>query len=72
MLQISYMFKNHVVDAIDKLIYNFVWKSKHHVKKSTLIGKPNKGGLKMPDTKSVIKANKFKFHKTDAKHGEQF
>ena len=54
---------NYVVDAIDKLIYSFVWKSKHHVKKSTLIEKPSKGGLKMPDTTSVIKANKLNFIK---------
>ena len=42
---------NYVVDAIDKLIYSFVWKNKHHFNKSTLIEKPAKGGLKMPDTK---------------------
>ena len=47
------------IETIDKLLYEFVWKKKHHVKRSTLIGKIAKGGLKMPDTAAVIKSNKF-------------
>ena len=56
---------NYVLDAIDILIYSFVWKYILHVKKLTLIEKPSKGGLKMPDTTSVInyKANKLNFIK---------
>ena len=48
-----------VIETIDKLLYEFVWKKKHHVKRSTLIEKIAKGGLKMPDTAAVIKSNKL-------------
>ena len=33
-----------VIETIDKLLYEFVWKKKHHVKRSTLIEKIAKGG----------------------------
>ena len=42
---------------------DFVWKSKHHVKKNPLIGSPNQCGLKMPHTELVIKSNKLNFLK---------
>ena len=34
------------IETIDKLLYEFVWKKKHHVKRSTLIEKIAKGRLK--------------------------
>ena len=49
--------------AIDKILYKFVWKNKHHVKKTTLIANPINGGLNMPNIESVIKANKQNFIK---------
>ena len=48
-----------VIETIDKLLYEFVWKRKHHVKRSILIEKIAKGGLKMRDTAAVIKSNKL-------------
>ena len=39
----------HIIDTIDKVLYNFVWKKKHHVKRTTIIASPYQGGLKMPD-----------------------
>ena len=37
-----------IIDTIDKVLYNFVWKKKHHVKRTALIASPSQGGLKMP------------------------
>ena len=37
----------------------FVWKKKHHVKKTTLVETPAKGGLKMPSAAAIIKSNKL-------------
>ena len=48
-----------VIETIDKLLYELVWKKKHHVKRSTLMEQIAKGGLKMPDTAAVIKSNKL-------------
>ena len=48
-----------VIETIDKLLYEFVWKKKHRVKRSTMIEKIAKGELKMPDTTAVIKSNKL-------------
>ena len=44
-----------------KYYINLFEKNKHHVKKTTLIANPDNGGLKMPDTEAVIKANKLIF-----------
>ena len=51
----------HIIDTIDKVLYNFVWKKKHHVKRTTLIASPSQGGFKMPDFNTLIRA-----HKTNA------
>ena len=53
----------HIINSIDKILYDFIWKNKHHVKKTTLIGSPSHGGLKMPHTELVIKSNKLKLLK---------
>ena len=53
----------HIITIVDKIMYDFVWKRKHHVKKTTLIAKPAYGGLKMPDIDTVIRANKLNFIK---------
>ena len=44
----------HIITTVDKIMYNFVLKNKHHVKKTTLIAKPVHGGLKMPHADSCI------------------
>ena len=53
----------HIIKSIDKILYDFIWKNKHHVKKTTFIGSPSHGGLKMLNTKLVIKSNKLNFLK---------
>ena len=57
-----FMYLN-IINSIDKILYDYIWKNKHHAKKSTLIGSPSHGGLKMPHTELVIKANKLNFLK---------
>ena len=53
----------HIIDTIDKVLYNFVWKKKHHVKRTTIIASPSQGGLKMPDFNTFIRAHKINFMK---------
>ena len=53
----------HIIDTIDKVLYNFFWKKKHHVKRTTLIASPSQGGLKMPDFNTLIRAHKINFMK---------
>ena len=53
----------HIIDTIEKVLYNFVWKKKHHVKPTTLIASPSQGGLKMPDFNTLIRAHKINFMK---------
>ena len=52
-----------IIGTIDKVLYNFVWKKKHHVKRTTLIASPSQGGLKMPDFNTLIRAHKINFMK---------
>ena len=46
----------HIIDTIDKVLYNFVWKKKHDMKRTTIIASPSQGGLKMPDFNTLIRA----------------
>ena len=39
----------HIIETIDKALYNFVLKKKHHVRRPALIESPSKGSIKMPD-----------------------
>ena len=48
-----------VIETIETILYDFVWKKKHHVKKTTLVETPAKGGLKMPNAAAIIKSNKL-------------
>ena len=49
-----------IISDIENIVYKFIWPNgKHHVKKSTLIEDISRGGLKMPDIYSMIKANKL-------------
>ena len=53
----------HIINSIDKILYDFIWKNKHHVKKTTLITSPSHGRLKIPHAELVIKSNKLNFLK---------
>ena len=48
-----------VIETIETILYDFVWKKKHHVKKATVVEIPAKGGLKMPNAAAIIKSNKL-------------
>ena len=49
-----------VIKTINKLLFNFIWKSKiDKVKRNTIIGNFDDGGLKMVDIESQIKALKI-------------
>jgi hypothetical protein len=52
-----------IIKSIEKIMYDFIWNSKHHVKKITLIQGITDGGLKMPDFAALVKANKLNFIK---------
>ena len=54
-----------IIDTIDKVLYNFVWKKKHHVKRTTLIASSSQDGLKMPNLNynTLIRAHKINFMK---------
>ncbi len=46
-----------ICDEIEKIIYDFIWKGKKaKIKKSTLIGEYEEGGLKAPHRQSLINA----------------
>ena len=47
------------IETIEAILYDFVWKKKHHAKKTTLVETPAKGGLKMPSAAAIIKSNKL-------------
>ncbi|MCP3888847.1 MAG: hypothetical protein GY702_08215 [Desulfobulbaceae bacterium] len=49
-----------IADKIEKQIYSFIWKNKKaRIKKTTLIGKYEEGGLQAPHIQSVFKAHKL-------------
>ena len=52
-----------VVKSVERIMYDFIWNHKHHVKKTTLIQSIPAGGLKMPDFTTLVKANKLNFIK---------
>ena len=61
-----------ILKTIDSLIYNFLWHGKREkIKRTTLIGQTEYGGIEMCDTNSFFKSLKFKWikmliDKTDA------
>ena len=48
-----------VIEAIETILYDFVWNKKHNVKNTALVETPAKGGLKMPNAAAIIKSNKL-------------
>ena len=47
-----------IVRKANRMFFAFVWNSKDHIKRNTLIGDIYQGGLNMPDIESKIKALK--------------
>ena len=47
-----------ITKKINKIIYNFIWNSKDRIKRKTLIGDYEKGGLRMIDVESQFEAIK--------------
>ena len=45
-----------VIRSIQKLFYDFLWKGKDRIRRSLLINRYEKGGLKMPDVKAYVDA----------------
>ena len=48
-----------IVKEVDKNIFNFIWKGKDKVKRSTLISDVEHGGVIAPHLESVIKAERI-------------
>ena len=49
------MPSNDVIKQIQKIIYNFIWNKRERIKRNTLIGSINKGGIGVIDIESKIK-----------------
>lgn len=53
---------DYIIQQIDKVIFNFLWNGGNgFIKKCTIIGDIDKGGLKMVDVKSMFIAQKIKW-----------
>ena len=52
------MHKDIIMEA-NKILFNFVWKGKDKVKRSTLISDGEKGGLRAPHLESAIKTQRI-------------
>ena len=48
-----------VIKEANKIIFQFIWKGKDKVKRSTLIGDVENGGLKAPHLESVVKTQRI-------------
>ena len=44
-----------IVKEVNKIIFNFIWKGKDKVKRSSLISHVENGGLRAPHLESIIK-----------------
>ena len=47
---------SNVIKDLQRLIYNFIWKKKDRIKRNTLIGPIDKGGIGVVDILSKIKS----------------
>ena len=45
--------KEGIIEA-NKIIFNFIWKGKDKVKRTSLLGDTKEGGLKAPHLESII------------------
>ena len=50
---------DNVIDCVNKIIFNFLWPKKTHVKKTVMIQTITNGGLRMPDFEAKVKASKI-------------
>ena len=48
-----------VIKEANKIIFQFIWKGKDKVKRSTLIGDVENGGLKAPHLESIVKTQRI-------------
>ena len=51
--------KEFIVNEVNKIIFEFIWKGKDKVKRLALIGDIEDGGLKAPHLDSIIKAQRI-------------
>ena len=49
---------NDLVKEVNSILYGFIWNGKDKVKRQALISDQKKGGLKMLDIDSMIKAKR--------------
>ena len=52
---------NYLIQAVNKELYNFIWKGKDKKKRLALISDIEYGGLKMLDLESIILAQRTMF-----------
>ena len=52
-----------LVKEVNSILYGFIWNGKDKVKRQALVSDPKKGGLKMLDIESMIKAKRVAFMK---------
>jgi len=50
--------KDTVIE-VNKLLFQFIWKGKDKVKRISLVGDIDKGGLKAPHVESIIKCQRI-------------
>ena len=51
-----------IIHKIDKILYDFLWKGgRRFIKRNTLIGNVEDGGIKMMNVKSMFKSLKIKW-----------
>ena len=73
--QVSYLLSvlfvpDSILQKIDKLIFNFLWNGKTpKVRRDTIIGNINEGGMKMPDIFSIQKTSKISWIKRLSSEG---
>ena len=51
--------KKDLIEQINNLLYWFIWRGKDKVKRAALVNTVGKGGLKMSDIESMIKAQRL-------------
>ena len=49
-----------LIKEINRLIYGFIWRGNHKIKRSAIINDIENGGLKMLDLASMIQAQRVK------------
>ena len=55
----SICIDKEVITEANKIIYNFIWKGKDKVKRTSLISDTNDGGLKAPHLESIINTQRI-------------